>query len=171
MNNWRGCKNVFWRSNGQMSDPDIVIKTGDDTYVFNYYDIEDALWYDFCEDRGYDPAEVENNSEVEADFDKYCQDYAYDYCVGDVIAGGYFEDSWDPYEEEYTWHYSYLPAEKRSMKYELSWRGVADSDWYAQFADHVTREDKIYYFDGQEIGDIYDLQEYLDNKFGDSEEE
>ena len=168
MNNWRGCKDVFWRSNGQMSDPDIIIKTGDDTYVFNYFDFEDALWYDFCEDRGYDPAEVENDSEVEEDFDKYCQDYAYSY-LEDCIVGGYFEDSWDPYEEEYTWHYSYRSDKEKTMEYEL--RELLESWWYAEFAPHVTREDKTYYFDGKEIGDILELRDYIDANYDTEEEE
>lgn len=100
MNNWRGCKNVFWRSNGSMGDPDIIIEYDGNEYVFNYYDIEDALWYDFCDAMEYVPAEAENDPDIENQFDKYCQDYAYSY-LEDCIYGGYFE------EGSYSWHDRY----------------------------------------------------------------
>ena len=45
--NWRGCDGIDWVSYNECADPDLVY--GD--YVFNYWDIEDALWNEFCEER------------------------------------------------------------------------------------------------------------------------
>lgn len=183
-NGWRGCSDVFMRSNGAYSDPDLVIEKDGDTYVFNYWDIESALWEDFLAQNGIEEQDTYDDvgmgrgryhisDEWEQKFNEYCQINAYDYMV-DCIYSGYFgsydfddeNTEWDPYDEEYTWHYSYRKDEDKAMDEEL--RQLADS-WYAGFADHVTRKGKVYYFDGNRIGDIYDLIDYIDTNFYDED--
>ncbi len=97
---WRGCDNIKMVSHGSWGDPDLVY----DGYTFNYWDIEDALWFEFLEETGYDDS-MSDDPKVEAEFDKYCQENAEGY-LEDVIAGGYFEDdstSWhDRYNEAYS---------------------------------------------------------------------
>lgn len=40
---WRGCKNVMFGYYNDYADPDLLYKG----YVFNYYDVEDAMYEDF----------------------------------------------------------------------------------------------------------------------------
>lgn len=40
---WRGCKNVMFGYYNDYADPDLLYKG----YVFNYYDVEDAMHEDF----------------------------------------------------------------------------------------------------------------------------
>lgn len=98
--NWRGCSDVDMVYYNNWADPDLVITVDGQEYVFNYWDIEDALWYDFCDSMGYEPAKVENDSVVEDEFNNYCQDTAYSY-MEDCIYGGYFADG------SYSWHDRY----------------------------------------------------------------
>lgn len=181
---WRGCSNVGMRSHGDMGDPDLVIKFNGDTFVFNYWDIESALWEDFLNSLGiteedtYDEALVDKeryviSDEYESQFDEYCQANAYDYMV-DCIADGYFgwindldpDIKWDPYDEEYTWHYDYRSKEAKDIYYELVDLLDYDAcDAMVYLRDEKNKEfsriGKIYYIDAEPIGDINDLEIYL----------
>lgn len=84
--NWRGCDGIDWVSYNECADPDLVY--GD--YVFNYWDIEDALWNEFCEENEIDDSR-EGDYEVECWFDDYVQANAEDYLL-DCIYDGYFMD-------------------------------------------------------------------------------
>lgn len=49
---------------GEWSDPEIYFEYDGEQYVFNYYDVEDGLWYafkEYCEDEGIDPDEHTND--------------------------------------------------------------------------------------------------------------
>ena len=98
--NWRGCKDIDMIYYNDWADPDLVATIDGHEYKFNYWDIEDALWYEFCEYKDYVPAEVEDDPAVEDEFNEYCQNNAYDY-LEDVIFGGYFA------EGSYSWHDRY----------------------------------------------------------------
>lgn len=84
--NWRGCDGIDWVSYNEWENPDLVY--GD--YVFNYWDIEDALWNEFCEENGIDDSR-EGDYEVECWLDDYVQANAEDYLL-DCIYDGYFMD-------------------------------------------------------------------------------
>lgn len=105
-NGWRGCSDVFMRSNGAYSDPDLIATIDGHEYVFNYWDIEEALWDMFLEDNGitesdtYVPGTYNISDEWEQKFDEYCQINAYPY-LEDVLFGGYFADG------SYSWHDNY----------------------------------------------------------------
>lgn len=90
--NWRGCKNIKMRYYNDWATPDILYNG----YEFPYYDIEDALWYDFCEETGHVDSQS-GETEVEEEFNLYVQDNAEDY-LEDVLAGGYFE------KDKTSWH-------------------------------------------------------------------
>ena len=83
--NWRGNPAIRMRYYNEWADPDLLYKD----YVFNYWDIENALWDEFLE-LGGDPND-------EAGFDRYVQEFAVDY-LEDCIFGGYFQDG------SKTWH-------------------------------------------------------------------
>lgn len=83
--NWRGNPVIRMRYYNEWSDPDLLYKD----YVFNYWDVENAMWDEFLE-HGGDPDD-------EAWFDKYVQEFAVDY-LEDCIFGGYFQD------DSKTWH-------------------------------------------------------------------
>lgn len=82
--NWRGCDGIDWVSYNECADPDLVY--GD--YVFNCWDIEDALWNEFCEENEIDDSR-KGDYEVECWFDDYVQANAEDYLL-DCIYDGYF---------------------------------------------------------------------------------
>ena len=84
---WRGCKSIKYKFNGTQSDPDLIYKG----YVFNYWDIEDALWNDFLEYNGitekyaYDGNNI--RPDIENQFDQFVCDMAPSY-LDDYIANG-----------------------------------------------------------------------------------
>lgn len=81
---WRGCKNVMFGYYDDYADPDLLYKG----YVFNYYDVEDAMYEDF-----YSKFVDELDDEIarcgEESFDKYVRENADSY-LDDAIANGYF---------------------------------------------------------------------------------
>lgn len=79
---WRGCKSIKFKNNGSWADPDLIYKG----YVFNYWDIEDALWSDFLDETGYKDSQSED-PQVEAEFNQYVCDRGPDY-LDDYIASG-----------------------------------------------------------------------------------
>ena len=85
-NNWRGCKDIEFVHHNEWADPDLIYNG----YVFNYWDIENALWNDFCEQYGISDEQSENPV-VESKFNEYVCDYAVSY-MEDCIFGGYFAE-------------------------------------------------------------------------------
>lgn len=71
---FRGAKNVEMIWHGTQSDPELKYKD----YLFNYWDIEDALWDEYKE---------KESNPTEEGFDKYVQTHVDDY-LEDCIAGG-----------------------------------------------------------------------------------
>lgn len=71
---FRGAKNVEMIWHGTQSDPELKYKN----YLFNYWDIEDALW---------DAYKEEESNPTEEGFDKYVQTHVDGY-LEDCIAGG-----------------------------------------------------------------------------------
>lgn len=87
-NNYRGTENVEFIWNGTQSDPQLRY----DGKLFNYWDIEDALWDMFTEDNpDLDVSGEWADDAVLADamFDKFVQENCVDY-LEDCILGGYF---------------------------------------------------------------------------------
>ena len=85
MSNYRGTEGVEFISRGTQSDPLIRY----DGKLFNYWDIEDALWDMYCEGTGMTRIEVEENMDAHEDnFDKFVQERCVDY-LEDCIFGGY----------------------------------------------------------------------------------
>ena len=81
---YRGCKGVTMIGHGAWSDPELEYNG----YLFNYWDIEDALWYDFLEGTGYSDAQSED-PKVEEEFNAYVKERCVDY-LDDCIYGGAF---------------------------------------------------------------------------------
>lgn len=81
--NWRGVSGIKMKSNGAYSDPWLIYQGR----VFNYWDIEDALWDMFLEETGHDDSEAESPA-VEAEFSEYLKETAKDY-LDDCLFGGY----------------------------------------------------------------------------------
>lgn len=81
---YRGCKGVTMIGHGAWSDPELEYNG----YLFNYWDIEDALWYDFLEGTGYSDAQSEE-PKVEEEFNAYVKERCVDY-LDDCIYGGAF---------------------------------------------------------------------------------
>lgn len=82
---WRGCKNVMFGYYNDYADPDLLYKG----YVFNYYDVEDAMHEDFhSEFSDQLDDEIARKHAVEA-FDKYVRENA-DMHLDELIANGYF---------------------------------------------------------------------------------
>lgn len=91
MANYRGCNNIEFIWHNTQADPDLIYRG----YTFNYYDVEGALWNDFCEVTGTD---YEDESEEKQDeYNMYVQDNAESY-LNDLIFGGYFAN------DSKTWH-------------------------------------------------------------------
>jgi hypothetical protein len=94
--NWRGCKDIDMVYYNDWADPDLVATIDGQEYVFNYWDIEDALWDTFLEVNDISDSEA-RGPEWEDKFDKFCQSEAYSY-LEDCLYGGYFA------EGSYSWH-------------------------------------------------------------------
>lgn len=110
-NNWRGCKNVFMQGHGDWADPDIYIENEDGLFVFNYWDIEDALWNDFLESEGIEEKDTYDkrgniSKAWENKFSKYCRNNAYDYITYDLLPEyGYFSDEMCSKDGKFcSWH-------------------------------------------------------------------
>ena len=82
MANYRGTENVEFISRGSQSDPLLRY----DGKLFNYWDIENALWDMFEEEYPMDAYEENMYA-----FNKYVQERCVDY-LDDCIFGGYFAD-------------------------------------------------------------------------------
>lgn len=160
-NKWRGCSNVLWQSNGAWGDPDIIADIDGKTYVFNYWDIEDALWDMFCEDNGYDRAEVENDPSIEDEFDLYCQSSAYDY-LEDVVYGGYFDGIED--DEGGNWHtrYESCGSRKKSKKKKIINQGCGGK----RKVSKEGRNDLHRYFDDLDERFDFDLEDEFEIYLG-----
>ena len=87
--NFRGCEDVKLIGHGEWSDPELLWEHEGNEYLFNYWDIESALWNNFTEITGIN--DEDRNDITEEEFDKYVQDNCVDY-LKEVIAGGYFTD-------------------------------------------------------------------------------
>lgn len=83
---YRGCENVQMKFNGITGDPDIIWNK----YIFNYWDVESALWSDFLELTRHKDSES-GNPEVEEEFSAYVRDNIEGY-LSDCIAFGYFKE-------------------------------------------------------------------------------
>lgn len=82
--NWRGCENINWGYYNTQADPDMFYKG----YTFNYWDIEDALWNEFCELTNCDDSQS-GDFATESRFSDWVKDNAESY-LDDCIFGGYF---------------------------------------------------------------------------------
>lgn len=71
---FRSAKGAKFIWHGSQSDPEIEYKGR----LFNYWDIEDALWEGFLETTGHIDEDA-NNPEVEKEFNKYVQNTCTDY--------------------------------------------------------------------------------------------
>ena len=84
---WRGCRSIKFKSNGTQSDPDLIYKK----YVFNYWDIEDALWEMFLEYNGITEKDAYDGNnirpDIEEQFNQFVCDMAPSY-LDDYIASG-----------------------------------------------------------------------------------
>jgi hypothetical protein len=181
-NGWRGCSDVTMRYHGDWSDPDLVIEKDGDLFVFNYWDIESALWEEFLEYNGITESDTMEDVEMgrgsynisdewEQKFNEYCQENAYNY-MEDCIYSGYFgsmdlnddDVEWDPYDEEYTWHYNYRDDSEKEIDTILGDLLDSDAYWaYKNTGDKVTRRGKNYFVNDKEIGTIDQLESYYDD--------
>lgn len=82
---WRGCENIKLHSNGSQGDSDLIYKE----YIFNYWDIEDALWESFLEENPEFKDSDAYSEPAESRFNEYVQENAENY-LEDCIAGDYF---------------------------------------------------------------------------------
>ena len=85
--NWRGIKGIRFKYNGSWSDGELIFRG----YVFNYNDIEDALWENFLEETGHKDSES-GLSKVEEEFNMWLEedDCAKNYLI-DCIYGKCYE--------------------------------------------------------------------------------
>lgn len=83
---WRGHPEIQFEYNGASSDPSLIWQG----YVFNLYDIEDALWEEFLEERGLSD-NASGDPAVEQEFDEYLADKAVGY-LEDCVDGGCFQE-------------------------------------------------------------------------------
>ena len=167
---WRGCSNVGMRGHGEWADPELVIESDGDTFVFNYWDIESALWDYFLEANDLTDDEARGGGniilpEYEDAFDEYCQAEAYDY-MQDIIfslyESGELDSWWDPYNVEYAWDNS-KDVDIASEIAELLGDYPYDTYRYLTRVQgkKFDRIGKNYYVDSVEIGDIDYLKDYL----------
>ena len=89
MANYRGADGIEYVSHGAWSDPELIY----DGKSFNYWDIEDALWGEFCEivseDTGKSAIDIDSHvDDYEDAFNLFVQDNAVSY-LEDCIFGGY----------------------------------------------------------------------------------
>ena len=82
--NWRGCENIDWGYYNTQADPDMLYNG----YTFNYWDIEDALWNEFCELNNYDDSQS-GDFAIESKFSAWVKDNAESY-LDNCICSGYF---------------------------------------------------------------------------------
>lgn len=89
MGNYRGAEEIEYVFHNEWSDPELIY----DGKSFNYWDIEEALWGEFCEivseDTGLSVMDIDSNmSDYDDAFDLFVQDNAVGY-LEDCIFGGY----------------------------------------------------------------------------------
>lgn len=105
--NWRGNPNIKVKYYNEWADPDLLY----DDYVFNYWDIEDALWEDFLEYNELDESDAYDGYDIKPEyeemFDKHVQDFGHSY-LDELIWSG----------APKTWHTSKKAKRKK-----------ASSDW------------------------------------------
>lgn len=106
---YRGCRDVLFKSNGIMADPDLIYHG----YTFCYWDIEDALWSAFLEETGHKDSES-GDGKVEAEFDLYVQAHAVDE-LEDCIFGGYFEKGSKSWHDRYRRNTDRLPGDQLAL--------------------------------------------------------
>ena len=83
--NWRGIKGIRYKNNGEWSDPWLIYRG----YIFNYWNIEDALWDNFLEETGHKDNES-GLAKVEEEFNMWLEDNAKGY-LEDCIFGKCYE--------------------------------------------------------------------------------
>lgn len=81
---YRGCRGVTMIGHGSWSDPELEYNG----YLFNYWDIEYALWDAFLDETGYSDAQSDD-PKVEEEFNTYVKERCADY-LDDCIYGGAF---------------------------------------------------------------------------------
>ena len=91
---WFGCKAVEMHYYNDTADPDLVWNG----LVFNYYDIEFALWDMFCEERP--EARDAELGAFDKEFGAYVRANAVDYLRA-CIDGGYFADGSKSWHDQY----------------------------------------------------------------------
>ena len=89
MANYRGADGIEFVSHGVQSDPELIY----DRKSFNYWDIDNSLWDEFCEivseNTGKSIMEIDSNmNDYEDDFNLFVRDNAVNY-LEDCIFGGY----------------------------------------------------------------------------------
>lgn len=79
MNLYRNCKDVYLIDHGDRGDPELLYKNK----YYNYWQVEDALWYDFLEANNFtsesDAYKQFDKDEIEDKFDEYVRENIYDY--------------------------------------------------------------------------------------------
>lgn len=88
MANYRGADGIEYVSHGAWSDPELIY----DGKSFNYWDIEDALWGEFCEivseDTRTPVIDIDSHmDDYEDAFNLFVQDNAVSYLEGCVFGG------------------------------------------------------------------------------------
>lgn len=91
---WFGCKAVEMRYYNDTADPDLVWGG----LVFNYYDIESALWDMFCE--ACPEARDAEPGAFDDEFGAYVRANAVSY-LADCVAGGYFAPGSKSWHDRY----------------------------------------------------------------------
>lgn len=84
---WRGCPDIMFGYYNDYADPDLLYKG----YVFNYWDIEAALWENFTEEFP--------NSTDDA-FSSYVRNIAPTY-LDECIANNYFREGSKSWHDKY----------------------------------------------------------------------
>lgn len=84
---WRGCPDIMFGYYNDWDDPDLLYKG----YVFNYWDIEGALWENFVE---------EFTNPTDETFSAYVRDEAPLY-LDDCIANNYFPNGVKDWHDKY----------------------------------------------------------------------
>lgn len=84
---WRGCPDIMFGYYNNYADPDLLYKG----YVFNYWDIEGALWENFTE---------EFSNPTDETFSAYVRDIAPTY-LDECIANNYFREGSKSWHDKY----------------------------------------------------------------------
>lgn len=132
---WRGCEDIDMIWNGEWGDPDLSYRE----HIFNYYDIEDALWNDFLEETGYDDSQS-GDPQVEKEFDEYVRNNAPSYLDDYIFAGA-----------PKTWHESLEEDTPKKNK------KLTENRW------EYTLEGGSLLRDAIESGDLYQVKNSLIN--------